>query len=201
MTFLFQGDSITDCCRSTSGLDDMGFGYAYMASSSMSARYPGLNLTFINRGVSGNCIHDLVNRWERDCLVLQPDVVSILVGINDTWQAHEGLIADDSQLFVDRYREILQKTKEACNPQFILCEPFLLHVSEEIGALRESLNRKISGIGKLTEEFNAEYVPFDLMFSKASEKTDPSYWAPDGVHPTPAGHALMAEQWIKSLSH
>ncbi len=201
MTILFQGDSITDCCRSTSGLDDMGFGYAYMASSSLSARYPDLNLTFLNRGVSGNCIHDLLSRWERDCLVLKPDVVSILVGINDTWQAYEGMIPEDNNLFFERYREILQRTKEAFNPQFILCEPFLLHVSEEVVELRASLDQKISLIQKLAEEFNAEYVPFDAMFTKASQETDPSYWAPDGVHPTPAGHALMAEQWIKSLSH
>ncbi len=198
-TILFQGDSITDCCRNVSGLDEMGFGYAYMASSSIRAHYSDLNLTFINRGVSGNCIHDLLHRWERDCLQLKPDVVSILVGINDTWQAHEGLIADDNQIFYNHYHEMLQKTKEVCNPQFILCEPFLLHVSKEVVDLRESLDQKIIGIRKLAEEFSAVYVPFDTMFTEASEKTDPSYWAPDGVHPTPAGHALMAEEWIKSV--
>lgn len=195
-TILFQGNSITDCGRDPFGGSDMGFGYAHVASSELIAVFPDLNLKCINRGISGNCIEDLLYRWEVDCLQLKPDVVSILVGINDVWQAYQGINTKDNAIFYELYREILQKTKETISPQFILCEPFLLHVSEEVLPWREDLNEKISLIKKLAEEFNAVFVPYDRMFTEASKEKNPSYWAPDGVHPTQAGHSLMAKEWI-----
>lgn len=174
----------------------MGYGYAQLASSELLTAFADLDLKCINRGVSGDCIEDLVYRWKTDCLELKPDVVSILVGINDVWQAYQGITTKDNAIFYELFREILQKTKETINPQFILCEPFLLHVSEEVLPWREDLNEKISLIKKLAEEYNAVFVPFDRMFTEVSKEKAPSYWAPDGVHPTHAGHALMAKEWI-----
>jgi lysophospholipase L1-like esterase len=200
MTILFQGDSITDCGRMESFLDSMGSGYAYMVSSFLCAQYPGLHLKFINRGVSGNCIDDLVGRWDRDCLDLRPDVVSVLIGINDTWRHCTYDSIASSEMFEEAYRGILNRTKETCDPVFILCEPFLLHVSGEAEAFRDELDKRIDIVKKLKDEFNALYVPFDTMFTEASQDVDPAYWAPDGVHPTPAGHALMAKEWIRCVA-
>ena len=196
MTILFQGDSITDCGRMDSFLDSMGSGYAYFVSSTLNARYPELNLTFINRGISGNCVDDLSGRWQRDCLDLKPHVVSILVGVNDTWRYCTYDSFASSDLFEKEYRKILTKTRRACNPILILCEPFLLDISDEIEGYRHELAKRIDIVKKLVDDFDAMYVPFDTLFTEASKNVDPSYWAPDGVHPTPAGHAFMAEKWL-----
>lgn len=197
MTILFQGDSITDCGRRESLLDSMGSGYAYFVSSILSAQYPELNLTFINRGISGNCIDDLERRWERDCLDHKPDLLSILIGVNDTWRYCTYDSRATSELFEETFREILTLAKNHFDPVFVLCEPFLLNVSEEVEMCRSELNKRIDAFKGLKDEFNAIYVPFNVMFAKSSKKVRPAYWAPDGVHPTPAGHALMAREWIR----
>ncbi len=199
MTILFQGDSITDCFRGSFGCGEMGGGYASMASAELSERFPELKPAFINRGISGDCIEDLYYRWQRDCLDLKPDIVSILVGINNVRQEYEGLRDADNSTFYTTYYQILQRTRETVNPQFIICEPFLLNVSKQVLPLRKNLDEKIKIIKKLAEEFRAVFVPFDTLFTEASKKAKPSHWAPDGVHPTPAGHTLMAREWVAQV--
>lgn len=197
MTILFQGDSITDCGRGQVGEGSMGYGYAYMASSWMSAKYAELDICFFNRGVSGDRVEDITGRWDRDCIRLKPDVVSILAGVNNTWPRYtnDDMAFDES--FYNDYYSILKRTHDKLDPQIILCEPFILHISDEIMAWREDLDPKIEIVRKLAKEFDALLVPFDTMFQEASKRVKPAYWATDGVHPTPAGHALMAQQWLK----
>lgn len=196
MRILFQGDSITDCSRSWFANDSLGNGYVSLVASHLQTHYPGKNITCINRGVSGDCIDDLRRRWNKDCLKLKPDVLSILIGVNDAWQSFGALSTRDDEAFYNDYYEILKQTKEQLNPRFVLCEPFLLPVSDDIVTVRQTLDAKIVLIKQLAAEFNAIYVPFDTMFSEALKNTRPSYWAGDGVHPTSAGHALMAKEWI-----
>ena len=199
MTILFQGDSITDCDRGYSGYGEMGYGYANIVTIKLYKEYPELNLSFLNRGISGERVEDLLARWEGDCIQLKPDVVSVLVGVNNTWPRYFSSNITDEEAFYNDYCSIMQKTKDTLDPQLILCEPFILNVSEDIKAWREDLDPKIEIVRKLAKKFSAILVPFDTMFAEASKEVDPAHWAEDGVHPTQAGHELMAKEWLRCV--
>ena len=199
MRILFQGDSITDCDRDGHTARPLGTGYAFMIASRLAARYPELGLVFTNRGISGNRARDLEARWDVDCLTLAPDVVSILIGINDTWRRFDHGDATGGEAFRASYRSILQRTRDRLGAKIVICEPFVLPVPPDRAAWREDLDPKIAAARDLARDFGAVYVPFDGMFAAASTTVDPSYWAADGVHPTDAGHALMAEEWIRRV--
>lgn len=198
-TILFQGDSITDCGRSREDLADLGRGYARIVASLLGARFPELDLTVINRGISGNRAKDLRGRWEEDCLALKPDWVSILIGVNDCWRAFDQNDPTTVESYEADYREILTQVRDKLNARLVVCEPFLLPVPADREAWRVDLDPKIHVARKLAREFDAIFVPFDGLFAAASCRQRCGYWAADGVHPTPAGHGLMAEAWIKAV--
>jgi len=187
---LFQGDSITDCGRSWDDPDNLGEGYVRLLTIMLPDKYPEHEFKFVNRGVSGDKVRDLVCRWDVDCISLQPDWLSILVGINDT------LITSIME-FEEEYRALLRRTANKLNSRIIMCEPFLLSADNNI--YREDLNPKIEVIHKLAREYNTVLVPLDKIFHEACSLKTPEYWAPDGVHPSPEGHALIAKSWIKYL--
>ena len=198
ITVLFQGDSITDAGRNRDDADSLGFGYALFAASWFQAQHPEKPVRFLNRGISGNRICDLQTRWGKDCLELKPDIVSILIGINDTWRRYDQNDPTTTEQYESRYREILIQTKNI-SAKLILCEPFVLHISEDRIRYREDLNPKIEVVYKLAKEFNAILIPYDKLFQEVSKPRPPSFWAVDGVHPTPAGHALMAQHWLNAV--
>jgi lysophospholipase L1-like esterase len=165
----------------------------------LAARYPELGLSFINRGVSGDRTRELVARWDRDCLALKPDLVSILIGVNNTWRRFDSGDATSVDAFYEEYRSILLKTKEMVGDNLVLCEPFILPYPEDRKRWREDLDPKIGVVRALAAELGATYVPFDGVFAAASTRVRPAYWAADGVHPTPAGHALMADAWVRHV--
>lgn len=198
---LFQGDSVTDCGRSYEHDNNLGTGYAMMISAWISAKYPELNVRFINKGISGNRTSDLKTRWQKDCIDLNPNIVSILIGINDCWRRFDSNDSMSAEEFSNNYRYLLEEIKNKLNAQIILCEPFLLPVTEEQKKFwREDLDPKIQVVRELAREFKAIYVPFDGIFAAAAAKREPDYWAVDGVHPTQAGHALMAQSWIEAIN-
>jgi len=196
---LFQGDSITDCGRDRANDKSLGFGYAAMAAAWFSALYPESGVTFLNRGISGNRVKDLLARWEDDCLALQPDWVSILIGINDCWRRYDRNDPTPVEEFYDGYRKLLTLVRERTKAGLILCEPFVLPYPEDRKAWRVDLDPKIHAVRELAREFGAYYVPFDGIFAQAATRTPPQYWAEDGVHPTLAGHALMAQAWLRTV--
>ena len=197
---LFQGDSITDCGRDRSLGGSMGTGYAMMASSFLSALHPELSPVFFNRGLSGNRTGDLLARWQADCLDLKPDVLSILIGINDVWRRYDSNRPTSVETFADNYGRILEKTRAALpGVRLLLMEPFVLPVPEDRHAWREDLDPKIAVIRRLAREYEVTYVPLDGIFAAASTRKEPAFWAEDGVHPTPAGHALIAQSWLKAV--
>ena len=185
---LFQGDSITDCGRDREDPDSLGDGYVNLITGILADRYSQSNLKFINRGISGDKIRDLQIRWDVECIGLKPDMLSILIGVNDT-------LITPAELFEEEYRMLLKRTTEALNSKIILCEPFLL--LGDNNAYREDLNPKIEIVHKLSEEFSTLLLPLDTIFRESCSLHSPEYWAPDGVHPTPAGHTLIAESWIE----
>jgi lysophospholipase L1-like esterase len=196
---LFQGDSITDCGRNRQQPDDLGYGYAALIAHWLSALVPERKLRFLNRGVSGNRVRDLLARWDTDCIALQPDWVSILIGINDTWRRYDSNDPTPVEAFERDYRALLQRTRERTRAQIILMEPFMLHVTPAHREWREDLDPKIEAVHKLAKEFGAILVLLDKLFTQASQKREPAFWAADGVHPTPAGHALIAQAWLKAV--
>ncbi|WZL77858.1 SGNH/GDSL hydrolase family protein [Eubacteriales bacterium mix99] len=196
---LFQGDSTSDCGRSREDDHYLGTGYPYMAAAWYGALHPGKNVRFVNRAISGNRSIDLVNRWQRDCLDVKPDVVSILIGINDTWRRFDRKDPTSAEVFRDHYRRILSQVREHLDADIILMEPFLLMVTEEQKtSWREDLNPKIDVVRELAREFDAALVPLDGIFAAASSRKDPRFWAADGVHPTAEGHAMICRHWLKA---
>lgn len=196
---LFQGDSVTDCGRSRENDEELGWGYANMISAWFGATYPEKKVTFLNRGISGNRVKDLVDRWDEDCIDLKPDFVSILIGINDCWRRYDRNDPTSIEAFEGDYRKILTRTREELDAKIILCEPFVLPVPEDRKQWREDLDPKIQVVRGLALEFGALLIPFDGIYAQACARREPAFWAPDGVHPTQAGHALMAKAWLKSV--
>ena len=192
---LFQGDSITDCGRNYEVSEDLGQGYAMMAASLLASSDSATNYTFYNRGISGHRAIDLKERWEEDCLELNPDVVSIMIGINDCWRRFDSGDPTSAEDFESYYRALLTPIKDK---RLILIEPFVLPHPEDRLAWREDLDPKIQVVRKLAREFNATFLPLDGLFAAKMTDQPPAFWAEDGVHPTNAGHAFIATEWIKA---
>ncbi|MCE3200614.1 SGNH/GDSL hydrolase family protein [Paenibacillus sonchi] len=195
---LFQGDSITDWGRNYEDPSSLGVGYALMVAARLGLLYPEKKLTFINRGISGNRAADLQRRWDKDCLELKPTVVSIYIGINDTWRRFDSGEETTAAQFEASYRDIIERTLRATNAKLILVEPFVLPVPEDRKGWRQDLDPKIHVVRELAREYGALLVPLDGLFAAASMKADSAFWAPDGVHPSPAGHALITDAWLKA---
>ncbi|MEK5032836.1 SGNH/GDSL hydrolase family protein [Paenibacillus sp. FSL R7-0302] len=196
---LFQGDSITDCGRNYADASSLGVGYALMAGARLGLQYAEKNLTFLNRGISGNRAVDLQERWERDCLALKPTWVSIYIGINDTWRWYDSGQETTAAEFELSYRDLIERTREHLDAKLVLVEPFVLPVPEDRKGWRQDLDPKIHVVRELAREYGAVLVPLDGLFAAASVKAEPAFWAGDGVHPSPAGHALIAEAWMKAV--
>ena len=200
MRLLFQGDSITDAGRKETP-HGLGRGYVLMAAGFLQARRPSLRLEVLNRGVSGNRAKDLAARWGPDCLELQPDVVTVLIGVNDTWRRYDGRDPTTPEAFERSYREVLELTRDRLQAKIVVMEPFLLPCPADRLAWREDLDPKIDVARRLARGFAAALVPLDGAFAAAAVRSrDPSYWAPDGVHPTPAGHGLIASEWLRAVA-
>lgn len=196
---LFTGDSITDCGRDRANPASLGSGYALMLTGRLGFEHAGLNLRFRNTGVSGDSTRNLMARWSEDCVKIQPDWVSILIGVNNTWRRYTVDDPTPVALFEAECRELLQRVKNETPARLVLCSPFLLHIDESVSRMREDLDPKIGILKMLAKEFDAIWVDFDVAFMAASSRQPPAYWAFDGVHPTPAGHALMADAWLRTV--
>jgi acyl-CoA thioesterase-1 len=197
---IFQGDSVTDCDRDRGDYHSLGSGYPSLIASYLWAHYPHLQLTILNRGVSGDRVYDLCRRWQPDCLELEPDWVSILVGINDTWRRYDSGMISSIDEFQAAYRQLLVQTIEHTEASLILCDPFVLNHPADRLAWREDLNPRIEVVRQLAREFSAVYVPLDGIMAAACTKAEPAFWAADGVHPTLAGHGLIAKAWLQAIN-
>ena len=196
---LFQGDSITDGNRGR-GADPnhiLGHGYAFIIAAKYGAAFAPLNLEFINRGVSGNTVPDLQKRWTADTLELKPDVLSVLIGIND--QGH-GLPLDQ---YEPAYDALLTEAK-AANPKLrlVLCEPFTLPVGkrkENYEMWRAGVQARQDAVARLAAKHGAALVRFQQVFDAACKIAPAEHWIWDGVHPTYSGHQLMADEWERTV--
>jgi lysophospholipase L1-like esterase len=197
---LFQGDSITDSSRNRDDPQDLGKGFPMMAASWFSALHPEMKVEFLNRGISGDRTKDLVQRWDADCLALKPGWVSILIGINNMWRRYDSNDPTPLDRFEAEYHTILDRTRGELKAKLILCEPFLLPISEEHIRWREDLEPKINVVHRLADDYHAILIPLDRLFREACERREPAFWAPDGVHPSLAGHAYIAQTWLRYVN-
>ncbi|MFK8850729.1 SGNH/GDSL hydrolase family protein [Streptomyces sp. Ac-502] len=213
-TVMFTGDSITDSQRLTSE-DGLGSGYPLRVAGEWGLRHPDRPVTWLNSAIAGHKVRDLEPRWQTDVLDARPDVVSILVGVNDMgWHTldPEGYVIPVEE-FATGYDRLLAPLA-AAGTELILVEPFLLpiHGVVEAGAgtarigpeererWRADLDPKIRAVRELARAYGARLLPADRMFTELATTTGPEYWAEDGVHPTPAGHAALAEAWLRLVT-
>ena len=205
-TFLFQGDSITDGNR-TRNKDwnhVMGHGYQFIVASKLWYDFPKKDFHFFNRGISGNKVPDLAARWKTDAIELKPDLLSILIGVNDLSAFLDGNAHFTAAQYELDYRKLLQQTiLQLPNVQLVIGEPFILPV----GKIKDRWDEFSAEITKrqviakqLSVEFNAIFIPYQKAFDKAVTNAPAAYWIWDGIHPMPAGHELMAREWMKQVS-
>jgi acyl-CoA thioesterase-1 len=195
---LFQGDSITDAGRGREDARQLGTGYPFHTAGILKELYPDTAFEFINMGISGDRAESLLERWETDAVELQPDVISILIGINDTWHRAGERNWMPHDYFEDCYRKILTDIKAKTEAKIIILEQFLLYTTDK-AYFRADLDPKIEITRKLAREFADVFVPLDGLFAAASIKKAPTYWASDGVHPTAVGAKFIAEHYVKAF--
>ncbi len=189
---LFQGDSITDGNRGRTADPNhiLGHGYAFIIAARHGAAFPESQLDFSNRGISGNTVLDLQQRWQADTLDLKPDVLSILIGVNDPGRG-VGLAQ-----YEQAYDALLSAAK-AANPQLklVLGEPFL----KPTGTVNEDMRKRQEIVARLAQKHGAALVRYQQLFDEAVKRAPADYWIWDSVHPTYRGHQLMADEWERTV--
>jgi lysophospholipase L1-like esterase len=186
MKILFQGDSITDTDRKREDYHDLGLGYVKYAAANIAEKFPDVDFEFINLGIGGNQTKDLVARLETDFIDINPDIVSILIGVNDVWHHASDKSWIPDEVFEERYRTVLDAIKTRTNAKIMMIEPFLIPKEDKL-FFREDLAPKIEIIRKLAREYADVYIPLDGLLHSAFIGHDPLEYSADGVHPTPFG--------------
>ena len=201
MKILFQGDSVTDAGRDRSQSADMGEGYPRYASAMIQDSYPDTEFEFVDLGISGNRTEHLVARLESDFIEIQPDIVSIMIGINDVWHhyAFEFVETTDEQ-FESNYRTVLDAIKSRTKARILMIQPFLLEtVDPAKQVLCEELARKQAIIKRLADEYADAYLPLDEILHQEVD-AEPADYSRDGVHPTPDGACRIGEAYLGAIA-
>lgn len=202
-SLLFIGDSITDCQRREFPYAPLGWGYVHFAANFLLAAKPHINLTIENRGIGGDTTRDLLIRWKQDCIALKPDIISLMIGINDLWYKY-GESTESQQYHVpaDEYkknlRHMLTQTTEKCGAQLILMEPYMF-CDDPANPMLQDLNAYIDIVHTMANEFDAILVPVHSAYMELKDKRPAEQWADDTVHPTMWAHAWIAKQWLKAV--
>jgi lysophospholipase L1-like esterase len=207
-TLLFIGDSITDCGRSRelTGPNDryaLGCGFVQHIAQHLLADLPDHNLSIYNRGVAGNKSDELAARWQQDCLNLRPSLVTVMIGINDSWHrfrhSMRGVSVDDAASIQTRLFASLKHELPAC--RLVVLLPFLLRHGTGITDINEwepEFTARQAMTRRIAAENGAQLLDIQSLFDTALSRAPASYWTTDGVHPGPAGHGLLARYWIDS---
>ena len=200
MKILFQGDSITDAGRDHRNYHNLGDGYPKFAAEHIKEAFPEVDFEFINFGISGNRTSQLFDRLYTDGIAFQPDVISILIGINDIWHRYGGskIATTDEQIALN-YRKILERIKNETNAKIVILAPFILDFPGR-DQMREDLQKVLPIVRGLAEEFADAYIPLDEKFDEAL-KTQPEalYYSADGVHPNDNGRAFIGKLYAEAV--
>lgn len=201
-TILFQGDSITDAGHSLDVDNPSAYGMGYPNLLASYLTYSDPENTVYNCGISGNRVVDLYARWKKDCINLKPDVLTILIGVNDVWHDfYERPNGVEPEKFETVYRMLLEETLQKLpGIRIILMGAYLLHGTStdenwDVFSADVKVRRDITK--KLASEFDLEYIDLQSAFERELEKNPAHCFSVDGVHPSPAGHELIKREWIK----
>lgn len=205
-TILFQGDSITDAGRNRedTGFNNpkaLGTGYAMLAGAKLLEECAGLNLKIYNKGISGNKVYQLAERWEKDCIDLKPDVLSILIGVNDFWHKLNGNYAGTIEIYRNDFITLLERTTKVLpNIKLVICEPYAI---PGVKAVNEKwfpdFYEYQKAAREISDKFGAIFVPFQKTYDEAIKRAPASYWTGDGVHAALPGAQLMADAWLEII--
>lgn len=203
---LFQGDSITDWGRDhkkteANDTGSMGNGYALLTAAQLLSKYFDKGLKIYNKGISGNKVYQLIERWQEDTIALKPNIVSIHVGVNDFWHTLKHGYTGTIDTYITDYHKLIKQTKEALpGVKLVICEPFAVGGVKEVdGSWYPTFDLFRKAAKDIAAEYNAPFVPWQSVMDKALEKASPGYWSLDGVHPSLAGEQLMANAWMEAV--
>ena len=204
---LFQGDSITDAGRNrraegrANDAGALGRGYPLFIAGSLLSQHPGRKLKIMNRGISGHKVPDLAKRWDKDTIDLKPSVLSILIGVNDIWHKLNGRYNGSVEDYETGLKALLERTRKSLpDTRIVICEPFVLRCGAVNDKWFPEFDERRAACRRASDALGCLWVPFQTMFDNAVQDGVPAnYWAGDGVHPSVAGHALMASTWLKTL--
>jgi lysophospholipase L1-like esterase len=205
---LFQGDSITDGNRYKEKNQEwdlnhqIGHSYVYIVNGILGNRFPEKDLKFINRGISGNKIEDIFSRKKSDIIDIDPDILSVLVGVNDALFGFNDYSGTDPGKFETVYRMLLDEViKAKRNIRIVLCEPFTIRLGQTISrydSLMEYMVAYQRIVSRIALDYNAIFIELQKKFDEACKRHNPEYWIWDGIHPTENGHGLIADEWIRA---
>ncbi len=202
MKILFQGDSITDVGRNRESDAWRGHGYATLVAARLGYEYPE-QYEFINRGISGNRITDLIARMKVDIINLKPDAMSILIGVNDVWHELDNKNGVRTDLYEKMYNLLIAELKSALPElRIMIMEPFVLKgpaTELKWDAFRADVLEHAAAAKRVAETNGLEFIPLQEKLDEVCKKAPATYWLSDGVHPTAAGHELLAREWIKTF--
>jgi lysophospholipase L1-like esterase len=198
---VFIGDSVTDTDRDRLDPADLGFGYPLKVAQALRSAPETAAITIFNRGVSGDRLTDLAVRLKRDCLALSPTLVSVLIGINDTWRIFDSAMPSDVAEFEQRYEWVLTQLTTATSARLVLMEPFVVPFDEEQWGWRADVDARIQVVRRMARAFGAILIPSDGLMNAASCHPDPARRevTQDGVHPSDLGHQLLADAWLAGV--
>ena len=197
MKILFQGDSVTDCDRSRENDDYLGYGYP----SYVAAELKDMELTFVNRAVSGERVSDVYARREKDIFEVKPDIFSILIGVNDTWRRYDENNPRTAEEFEAIYRGLLDEVKNRLpGVPIVIMAPFVLEVPDKKHWITEDLCFKQDAVRRIAKDYADVYIPLDEIFKAEFDRHEDIYYlSGDGVHPNETGHKLIAKSWINAV--
>ena len=200
MKILFQGDSITDAGRDKRNYHELGAGYPKFAAEYIRADFPETDFEFINFGISGNRTDQLFDRLYADGIAFDPDIISILIGINDVWHRHGSVRIETTDAQIEtNYRAILERLRRQTNAKIVILCPFLLD-AEDKEDWRGEVDRVIAIVRKLADEFADVYIPLDLLFEEALKvQPEPKFYSADGVHPNDNGRAFIGKHYAEAV--
>ncbi|MBM7571946.1 SGNH/GDSL hydrolase family protein [Aquibacillus albus] len=202
---LFIGDSITDCDRAKpegEGLfGALGNGYVSFVNAFLTSTYSELGIRVVNKGISGNKVRDLKERWQEDVIDQQPDWLSIMIGINDVWRQYDVPFIKDKHVYIDEYEETLRNLVEKTKPMvegLVLMTPYYLESNKE-DRMRQTMDQYGSVVKKIAEETDCIFIDTQAVFHNVLEKIYPAALAWDRVHPNDAGHLLLARAFLNKV--
>ncbi len=189
MKILFQGDSITEWHRDVNDPDSIGDGYVAFAIDNLKKQFPEMDFQFFNRGISGNRTRELLQRWQKDTIDIQPDIMTLMIGVNDTWRRYDMDDPTPVEEYEQNLRTLLDDVKANTNAKLLMIEPFLAHADNDLW--REDFYEKVNAYRRVAKEYADAYLPMDGLYAMMCVEKEPTHWSADGVHLIEPGNERM----------